>query len=51
MLVAAFAEAFLQYVCECCGRQFGGRWQYREGIVQCRECAAGDHRHQRRQAA
>lgn len=47
MLIAAFAEAFLQYVCDCCGRSLGGQYSYRQGILQCRECAAGDHRHAR----
>lgn len=51
MLLASFADAFLSYKCDCCGRAFGGRFVYREGLMQCVECASGQHRHERTAAA
>ncbi len=51
MLAILFADAFLSYVCDCCGRSLGGRPRYRDGILQCPQCASGDHRHARAVAA
>ena len=51
MLLATFADAFLTYKCDCCGRGLGGRPVYLEGLIQCTECASGQHRHERKAAA
>ena len=41
------ADVFLRYTCECCGVTYGGTPLYRAGLLQCRSCASGSHRHER----
>lgn len=50
-LYQAAADVFLRFTCECCGERFSGSPEYRAGLLQCRACASGTHRHEREAAA